>query len=40
MTLGHRVAVLNKGKLQQFDTPLVIYNRPANRFVARVCRQV
>ena len=34
MTLGHRVAVMNKGKLQQFDTPLEIYNRPANRFVA------
>jgi multiple sugar transport system ATP-binding protein len=34
MTLGHRVAVMNKGKLQQFDTPLTIYNQPANRFVA------
>lgn len=34
MTLGHRVAVMNKGKLQQFDTPLEIYNCPANRFVA------
>jgi multiple sugar transport system ATP-binding protein len=34
MTLGHRVAVMNQGKLQQFDTPLDIYNRPANRFVA------
>jgi len=34
MTLGHRVAVMNKGKLQQFDTPLEIYSRPANRFVA------
>ena len=34
MTLGHRVAVMNKGKLQQFATPLEIYNRPANRFVA------
>jgi multiple sugar transport system ATP-binding protein len=34
MTLGNRVAVMNKGKLQQFDTPLEIYNRPANRFVA------
>jgi ABC-type sugar transport system ATPase subunit len=34
MTLGHRVAVMNQGKLQQFDTPLVIYNQPANRFVA------
>jgi multiple sugar transport system ATP-binding protein len=34
MTLGNRVAVMNRGKLQQFDTPLEIYNRPANRFVA------
>src|SRR6476619_2105044 len=34
MTLGHRVAVMDKGKLQQFDTPLEIYNRPANKFVA------
>ena len=34
MTLGHRVAVLKKGKLQQFDAPLDIYNYPANRFVA------
>jgi len=34
MTLGHRVAVMNQGKLQQFDTPLTIYNSPANRFVA------
>ena len=34
MTLGHRVAVMKKGKLQQYDTPLNIYNQPANRFVA------
>jgi ABC-type sugar transport system ATPase subunit len=34
MTLGHRVAVMNQGALQQFDTPLAIYNEPANRFVA------
>ena len=34
MTLGHRVAVMNQGRLQQFDTPLRIYNQPANRFVA------
>ncbi len=34
MTLAHRVAVMQSGKLQQFDTPLNIYNRPANRFVA------
>ena len=34
MTLAHRVAVMRGGRLQQFDTPLNIYNRPANRFVA------
>jgi len=34
MTLASRVAVMKKGQLQQFDTPLNIYNRPANRFVA------
>lgn len=34
MTLGHRVAVMNRGRLQQFDTPLNIYHQPANRFVA------
>ncbi len=34
MTLAHRVAVMQNGKLQQFDAPLTIYNRPANRFVA------
>ena len=34
MTLAHRVAIMRGGKLQQFDTPMNIYNRPANRFVA------
>src|SRR5215217_2093883 len=34
MTLASRVAVMKKGRLQQFDTPMLIYNRPANRFVA------
>ena len=34
MTLAHRVAVMRKGKLQQFDTPMKIYEQPANRFVA------
>jgi multiple sugar transport system ATP-binding protein len=34
MTLASRVAVMKKGRVQQFDTPLNIYNRPANRFVA------
>ncbi|HEU4508241.1 MAG TPA: ABC transporter ATP-binding protein [Pyrinomonadaceae bacterium] len=34
MTLASRVAVMSKGRLQQFDTPMNIYQRPANRFVA------
>ncbi|MBA2406468.1 MAG: sn-glycerol-3-phosphate ABC transporter ATP-binding protein UgpC [Chitinophagales bacterium] len=34
MTLGNRIAVLNKGKLMQLDTPLNLYNKPANKFVA------
>jgi len=34
MTLGHRVAVLNQGRLQQFAPPQEIYDRPANTFVA------
>ena len=34
MTLASRVAVMKKGRLQQFDTPMNIYNSPANRFVA------
>jgi multiple sugar transport system ATP-binding protein len=34
MTLGHRVAALQDGRVQQFDTPHVLYNAPANTFVA------
>jgi len=34
MTLGHRIAVLNKGKLMQLDTPMNLYDHPANHFVA------
>jgi multiple sugar transport system ATP-binding protein len=34
MTLGHRVAVLRDGRLQQFDAPRALYDRPANTFVA------
>ncbi len=34
MTLAHRVAVMRKGRLQQFDSPMDVYERPANRFVA------
>jgi multiple sugar transport system ATP-binding protein len=35
MTLAHRVAILEKGVLQQLDTPAKIYNDPANLFVAQ-----
>jgi len=34
MTLGHRVAVLNEGKLQQCGSPRDLYDRPTNTFVA------
>ncbi|MGV9711712.1 ABC transporter ATP-binding protein [Gordonia sp. NPDC003424] len=34
MTLGARVAVMREGVLQQVDTPLALYDRPANEFVA------
>jgi multiple sugar transport system ATP-binding protein len=34
MTLASRVAVMKKGRLQQFDAPMNIYNHPVNRFVA------
>ncbi len=34
MTLGHRVAVLHEGKLQQCGPPRFLYERPANVFVA------
>jgi multiple sugar transport system ATP-binding protein len=34
MTMGHRVAVLKDGILQQVDTPRTLYDRPANVFVA------
>jgi multiple sugar transport system ATP-binding protein len=34
MTMGHRIAVMNAGRLQQVGTPLEVYDRPANLFVA------
>ncbi|MFO1039477.1 MAG: ABC transporter ATP-binding protein [Geminicoccaceae bacterium] len=34
MTLGHRVAVMNQGIVQQIAEPRVIYDDPANLFVA------
>jgi ABC-type sugar transport system ATPase subunit len=35
LTLGHRIAVLRAGELQQLGTPDQIWREPANRFVAR-----
>jgi multiple sugar transport system ATP-binding protein len=34
MTMGHRVAVLRDGELQQVDAPSTLYHEPANLFVA------
>jgi multiple sugar transport system ATP-binding protein len=34
MTMGHRVAVLRDGSLQQCDAPSTLYHEPANLFVA------
>ncbi|MDY6784363.1 MAG: ABC transporter ATP-binding protein [Cyanobacteriota bacterium] len=34
MTMGDRIAVMDRGEIQQIAKPLELYNRPANRFVA------
>jgi multiple sugar transport system ATP-binding protein len=34
MTLGDRIVVMSKGTIQQADSPLGVYRKPANRFVA------
>lgn len=34
MTLGQRIVVLNEGSIQQIDTPMALYERPLNLFVA------
>src|SRR2546423_14339609 len=34
LTLGDRIAVLKEGVLQQVDTPMKLYEEPANKFVA------
>ena len=35
MTMGHRIAVLNQGRLQQLGTPMELYRWPSNLFVAQ-----
>src|SRR5919112_1687482 len=34
MTLGQRIVVMNQGAIQQVDTPMRIYDKPVNLFVA------
>ncbi len=34
MTLGQRIVVLDGGVIQQIDTPMALYEKPANLFVA------
>ncbi|HJQ54855.1 MAG TPA: sn-glycerol-3-phosphate ABC transporter ATP-binding protein UgpC [Gemmatimonadaceae bacterium] len=34
MTLGDRIVVMNKGHVMQIDTPLNLYEKPQNKFVA------
>ena len=34
MTLAHRIVVLNAGRIEQVGTPMELYHRPVNRFVA------
>jgi multiple sugar transport system ATP-binding protein len=34
MSLADRIVVMQCGKVQQFDTPQMVYNRPVNKFVA------
>lgn len=35
MTLADRIVVMNEGDIEQVGTPVELYRRPANRFVAR-----
>jgi sn-glycerol 3-phosphate transport system ATP-binding protein len=35
MTLADRILILNKGRVEQFDTPKAIYHHPASVFVAK-----
>ena len=34
MTMGDRIAIMDRGQIQQVATPLEVYNNPANLFVA------
>jgi multiple sugar transport system ATP-binding protein len=34
MTMGHRIALFNKGRIEQVGAPMELYRAPANEFVA------
>ncbi len=34
VSMGDRIAILNRGTIRQIDTPMVIYGRPKDKFVA------
>ncbi|OMH38848.1 ABC transporter ATP-binding protein [Motiliproteus sp. MSK22-1] len=34
MTMANRIVVLQAGRIEQFDTPVELYDRPVNKFVA------
>src|SRR5580692_2271857 len=34
MTMGDRIVVMNKGRIQQCDEPMTVYDQPVNKFVA------
>jgi putative spermidine/putrescine transport system ATP-binding protein len=40
LALSSRIAIFNKGELQQIDTPTEIYERPKSRFVAEFLGEV
>ena len=35
MALGHRIAIMNQGRLEQVGAPMEVYDRPATLFAAR-----
>lgn len=34
MAMADKIAILDNGRIQQFDTPEMLYHKPANLFVA------
>lgn len=38
--LADRVGVINKGSLQQLDTPQIIYNKPVNEYTAKITGKI